>query len=424
MTVIILILTLFIGVIIGYLIGNQKSSNARSEAELFKARLEQSQKLFDETMRLQKEHEDKSLLSLQNRFDETVAKMKAEIELVTGRLLKEREEELMQSNKMEMKQIIDPLNINLQQFRDAVNENTRHHSELKGQLINNLQLIIQHSDDARRSADRLTEALKGGGKIQGNWGETVLSELLASHGLIEGIHYDTQVTLHSNDRNHAPDDERIGQLRPDVVLHLDSTRDVVIDAKVSLTAFMDYVNADNEAERESALKKHIESLEKHVRELSIKDYSSHIQPPKKSVNYVIMFVPTTAAVYAATSAKPDLWRKAMEKGVYIADEQTLYSALKIIDLTWLHIAQAENHEKVFKLADEMLTRVASFIDNFNSIGNKLKEAENAYQSAFSKLIDNGQSIPVTCQKLIKMGAKPKKMPKGEIASKAFLPPAD
>lgn len=125
-----------------------------------------------------------------------------------------------------------------------------------------------------------------------------------------------------------------------------------------------------------------------------------------------MFVPTSAALYVATDAKKDLWRKAMSQGVYIADEQTLYAALKIIDLTWRQIAQAENHQQVYSLASEMLDRVGAFMARFTSIGGKLEDAQKSYNEALSKLQEKGQSIPGTCNKLIKMGAKGKKLPKG------------
>lgn len=128
------------------------------------------------------------------------------------------------------------------------------------------------------------------------------------------------------------------------------------------------------------------------------------------MDYVIMFVPNTTALYAATLQKPDLWRKAMEKGVYIADEQTLYAALRIIDMTWRQIAQAENHEKVYALANEMLDRVNMFMEKFVTLGNKLNDARKSYDDAFGKIRESGQSIPITCRKLVSLGAsvKPRK----------------
>jgi DNA recombination protein RmuC len=240
--------------------------------------------------------------------------------------------------------------------------------------------------------------------VQGNWGERVLEELLDSQGLQCGIHYERESVIRDKDGNVVKTDTG-GNLRPDVILHLDTNREVVIDSKVSLTAFMDYINAETEEQRQTYLKQHIDSIQKHVKELSKKDYSSYIQKPKLKMEYVIMFVPHTGALWTALNAQPDLWRKAMEQNVFIADEQTLFAALKMINLTWSQIKQAENHERVYDLANEMLTRVGLFLKSFNEMGKNLEKANISYTEAKKKLMPQGQSIVNTCDKLEKLGAK-------------------
>lgn len=260
----------------------------------------------------------------------------------------------------------------------------------------NIQQMIAQSKSAQLTTEELTRAFKHQSKVQGDWGETVLTELLESQGLTEGVHYDAQSTLKTDDGN---------ILRPDVILHLDQKREVIIDSKVSLTAFFDYVNAENEAERQQYLKAHIESLQKHVKELAKKDYSSYIQTPKVKMDYVIMFVPHTGALWTALNAQPDLWRKAMEQNVYIADEQSLYAALKIIQMTWTQIKQAQNHEEVYKLANEMVDRVGQFVKKYDEVGNALTKAQKAFDDGKKKLEDKGQSIVLSANKMIKLGAK-------------------
>ena len=142
-----------------------------------------------------------------------------------------------------------------------------------------------------------------------------------------------------------------------------------------------------------------------MKELSEKDYSSYVLPPKVRMDYVIMFVPHTGALWTALNAQPDMWRKAMEKGVFIADEQTLFAALRIINMTWTQIRQAENHEEVYRLANEMIDRVGQFVKKFNAIGKALKSAGTAFEDAERKLQPSGQSILLTCAKLQKLGAK-------------------
>lgn len=423
--VFIAIICLCAGLAIGYMITHAKAIRYKEEAVRLEALISEREKSFGSALAekersyssilnekeqahkaallREQEHSKDSLEALQGRFDETVAKMKAELETLTSQILKKRQEEFEVSSSENVSRILQPLNENIRQMREAVDKNTIRHSEMGGKLSDNIKLVIEHSDLARQSAERLVDALKGGGKIQGDWGETILTELLQSQGLVEGIHFDTQTAMKDTAGNTVKG-EGNRTFRPDVILHLDRQRDIIIDAKVSLSAYLDYVNASTEEQRDRALRSHIQSVENHVNELSKKDYTAYIRPPRLRMNYVIMFVPNTVALYAATTAKPDLWRKAMEKNVYIADEQTLYAALRIIDMTWRQIAQAENHEKVYSLANEMLDRVSAFYEKFAKIGKQLDDARKSYDDALNKLKDSGKSIPQTCRKLVNLGA--------------------
>ena len=271
----------------------------------------------------------------------------------------------------------------------------------------NLENMMRHSEAAKQSADELARVFKHRSKVQGDWGERVLDELLESQGLTRGRHYDIQTTIRDASGNTVKSDSG-SIMRPDVVLHLDNNREIIIDSKVSLTAFMDYVNAETEEERQQFLKAHVDSIQKHVKELSTKDYSSYIQPPKVKMDYVIMFVPHTGALWSALNAQPDLWRKAMESNVFIADEQTLFAALRIVSLTWRQIAQAENHEKVYALANEIIERVAMFMEKYNAIGKAIDNAAAAFEDGKKKLVPGGQSILNSCAKLEKLGAKQSK----------------
>jgi DNA recombination protein RmuC len=275
---------------------------------------------------------------------------------------------------------------------------------MSGEMKANLEHMMRQSMAAKESADELTRVFKHGTKVQGDWGETVLDELLQAQGLTNGIHYDTQATIRDAAGNTIRSEEG-SVMRPDVILHLDQRRELIIDSKVSLTAFMDYVNAEDEIDRQRYLKAHIESLQKHVKELSAKDYSSYIKPPKVKMDYVIMFVPHTGALWTALNAQPDMWRKAMEKNVFIADEQTLFAALRIINLTWTQIVQAQNHEKVYDLANEMLNRVGQFWKEYEAMGKALDKLSEAYDNGKKKITEGGQSINTTANQLIKLGAK-------------------
>lgn len=364
----------------------------------------------------------------EQRFNETMARMSEQMKNATADMLKDRQKEFADSSNQQLGQIVNPLRETIDKMKQTMADTTLKQTEMSSVLKDNIERSMQQAMAAKKSAEELANALKHGSKVQGDWGEAVLDELLTSQGLVRGIHYDTQTVIRDAQGNTVHTDDG-ATLRPDVILHLDQRREVIIDSKVSLTAFLDYANADNEADRQRFLKTHIDSLQKHVKELSTKDYSAYVQPPKVRMDYVIMFVPHTGALWTALNAQPDLWRKAMEQNVFIADEQTLFAALRIISLTWTQIRQAENHEQVYRLANEMLDRVGQFMKKYTAIGKALKSATTAYDDAERKLQPSGQSILQTCAKLQKLGAKqsdknplPQLIDIDEVA--ALAPPAD
>ena len=352
----------------------------------------------------QEKRHEQAIKAQQELFDETMAKVTAQLKSATDDMLKERQKEFAESSNTNLGQIVNPLRETIEKMKQTMNESTLKQTELSSEMKVNLENMMKHSDAAKQSADELARVFKHKSKVQGDWGERVLDELLESQGLTEGVHYETQATMRDASGNVVKTDTG-GNLRPDVIMHIDSSRDIIIDSKVSLTAFWDYINAENEDERQKHLKAHIDSVQKHVKELSKKDYSSYIKAPKVKMDYVIMFVPHTGALWTALNAQPDLWRKAMEMNVFIADEQTLFAALRMISLTWTQIAQAQNHEKVYELANEILDRVGKFMKSYESIGKAIKNAQDAYEEGEKKLAPSGQSIIQTCAKLERLGAK-------------------
>ena len=352
----------------------------------------------------QEKRHNEAVEAMQKRFDETIAKVEAQMKGATEAMLKERQKEFAESSTTNIGQIVTPLRETIDMMKKAMEESTEKQTSLGSAMEANIKHMMRQSEAAQRSAEELARVFKHGSKVQGDWGETVLDELLQSQGLTKGIHYDTQATI--KDASGAVVKSAEGSmLRPDVILHLDQRREVIIDSKVSLTAFIDYVNAETEEDRQRYLKLHLDSIAKHVKELSTKDYSSYIKAPKVKMDYVIMFVPNTGALLTALNAQPDLWRRAMEKNVYIADEQTLFAALRIINLTWTQIAQAQNHERVFELANEMLNRVGQFWKEYEAMGRALKKVTDAYENGRNKITDGGTSINTTANKLLKLGAK-------------------
>ena len=348
-------------------------------------------------------HKD-AMDALQKRFDETVEKVSTQLKEETGEMLKARQKEFSESSSLSLGQIVTPLKENIAELKKAMEDGSKEQAERNGEMRERIKSLMEHSDAARKSADELAAAFKHGNKMQGDWGETILEELLSTQGLTKVVHFDTQAVIRDAD-GRTVRNEGGSILRPDVILHLDERREVIIDSKVSLSAYVDYVNAENELDRQNFLKAHLDSIKKHVKELATKDYSSYVKSPKVSAGYVIMFVPNMGALWSALNAEPDLWRKAADQNVYIADEQSLYGALKIVSMTWTQVAQAQNHEKVYELANEMIDRVGQFMEKYEAVGKALKKASDEYEAAERKLSPQGQSIINTSNKLIKLGAK-------------------
>lgn len=425
-----IVVGIIVGLVIGLLVGRSKSSAVEARYAMLQdqkkemetsmesalsvrlaeqkqteeKRLAEQKANYEETIANLKESFNAQNAELKARFNETIEKVTAQVKTATDTMLKERQKEFAENSNQSLGQIVNPLRETIDKMKKAMEENTEKQTSMSGEMRANIEHMMRQSMEAKKSADELTRVFKHGTKVQGDWGETVLDELLQSQGLTKGIHYDTQAVIKDATGKTVRSEEG-SIMRPDVILHLDQRRELIIDSKVSLTAFIDYVNADNEDDRQHYLKSHIDSLQKHVKELSAKDYSSYIQAPKVKMDYVIMFVPHTGALWTALNAQPDLWRRAMEKNVFIADEQTLFAALRIINLTWTQIVQAQNHEKVFALANEMLNRVGQFWNEYEAMGKALEKAAKAYEDGKKKITDGGQSINTTANQLIKLGAK-------------------
>ena len=361
-----------------------------------------------EVQKTQLEEMDKrhaeALAAQQARFDETMAKVTAQMKDATNEMLRERQKEFTESSGISIGQLVNPLRETIERMQKEMTETQTRQSADSGALKTIIQQMMEKSEEAKRSTEALTQVFRRSNNVQGDWGETVLDELLESQGLTRGIHYDVQPTIRDASGTAVLSDEG-SRMRPDVILHLDQRRDVIIDSKVSLAAYMDYVNAQNDVDRQRFLAAHINSIKEQVKLLAAKDYSSYIQPTKVKMDYVIMFVPHTGALWTALNAQPDLWRRSMEKGVYIADEQTLFAALRIISLTWTQIRQAQNHEQVYNLASEMLDRVGQFVKKYQAVGAALANAQKAFDEGQRKLQPSGQSIIQTCAKLQRLGAK-------------------
>ena len=338
------------------------------------------------------------------RYADALTTMREQVQNATNQMLKERQAELQQSNSTNMKQIVDPLKESIAKMETALKENKSTQETSTEAIKEKITTLVSTTMRVQDSADRLSNALTAESKTQGNWGELKIESLLNAIGLEKGLEYEVQEYLRDANGNIIVSDETARRMQPDIILHLDDTRDLIVDAKVSLTAFIDYTNATDEQERTIALAAHLKSVRNHVKELAKKNYANYVKAPRQSVDFVMMFVPVDAALRLALDSDTTLWREAMNQGVFIVGEQNLYAALRAVQVTWTAIKQNANNKAICDTAEELLGRVGDLLERVNKMGKKLGEVQTAYEAVVDKA-NKGQSVLGSANKLVKLGAK-------------------
>ena len=362
---------------------------------------------YKAVMAAQEKRHDEAVKSMKQAFAETIDHLKANLKAATEDMLKMRQAEFTDINKQNMQSIVDPLNETIAKMKQAMDGYSKEQNEFSGSMKTSIQAIIQQTETARQSAIELTTALKHDTKMQGDYGEAILDEILSKQGFTEGIHYELQYVMKDEAGRELKGDDGKG-LRPDVLFHIDTVRDVIIDSKVNLTDFINFANAETPDERKMHLERHVKSIESQVKLLSQKNYFKYHKKTNTRMDYVIMFVPISAAWWEALRYKPSLWREAMDSNVYIADEQTLFAALRIIKLTWTQIAQVKSQKEIFDLVNQMIDRVGQFMKSYKAIGEAIGKAQDAYDKGYEKLTPGGQSILTTTTNLLKLGGRDSK----------------
>ena len=320
-------------------------------------------------------------------------------------LMESSASKLKESNKETMTVITQPLKEAMESMQKAINESQKDGAARSASFREQIQQMLQQTQQLGEKTDSLTNVLRRDNKISGNMGEIILGDLLASQGLTEGIHYEVQARLRDELGRPLKHDETGRELQPDVILHYPQGQDAIVDSKVSLVAYERYVNAETSEEKERYLQEHIKSVRQHVNELARKDYSKYIKNGRETVDFVIMFVPFESSLQLALANDPTLWREAFEKKVFVTGEQNLLGILHMIHIAWVQNQQAENQEKVFGLAEDLLDRLGDFVQRYNDIGAKLEAVQKAYDYANNKLVTGRQSVAQKGRELVDLGAK-------------------
>ena len=391
LTSLFIIIALVVGIVLGYL-GARKSM---SDTQLmYQQQIEEIRKSAQSNAAQQKE-----------LFQQQLETVRHELTRQTELLLRERSQQLTDENKNQLSSVIEPLCKGLDEMKKYVADNNQLQHEKILSLDANIKATLTQTQLVGERADRLAAALTGENKTQGNFGELRLRTLLEDMGLERGVQFDEQWTVKDENGQVVTDDETGRRLIPDVVLHFPDKRDVVIDSKVSLTAYKDYYEAKTDEQRKLALDRHVKSLQQHVKQLSAKNYAGHLSADRLRLDFVVMYVFSDSALSLALTAAPGLWKEAYDKGVFITSSQNLYALLRMLELSWKQQLQVQNQQKIVDQAALIVSRVQLFYERFLNVETTLSKTQAAFDSLRRMLLPGGQSIISAANKLVKLGAR-------------------
>lgn len=338
------------------------------------------------------------------QFQEQLRVVREQFQNLATRVLSETSDRLQSRNRESLEAITKPINDSFEQLQQVIRESDKEQARTAASLTERLRQVGEQAEKMDRTATRLTNALRGDSKQAGDWGELVLQELLDSQGFRRGIDYDVQGTIIDADGNVILNEDSGQKMRPDVVLHYPDQQDVVIDAKVSIKAYYDYVNEQNDQLKRQMLDRHVQSIRSHVKELVSKDYSRYIQPPRTAIDFVIMYVPNEAALQVALAREPRLWQEAFDQKVFISSTQNLFAILRMIQIAWRQHRQTENQQRIVALAEQLLSRVGLFTERVGKIGRDIQQLHTDYDE-MQKSLTGRLSIVQKASEMKKLGVK-------------------
>lgn len=336
--------------------------------------------------------------------------IKEQMKATSESVLKARGEELGERNKEQVSKIIDPLQKSLKDMQEAFRLNKEQQSEALTRLDETIKINMQKSIALGETADRLTRALTGEVKVQGNFGELKLKQLLEDLELKEGEQYDTQETLRDQSGKPLKGDEGKG-LIPDFILHFPNNRHVVVDAKMSLTDYERYMNSDEGEAKTQYLQAHLASVRNQVRRLAKKDYTRYLPAGYNRLNFAIMYIPIEGALNLALLNDAALWREAYDEGVMILGPQTMYMNLRVLEMMWTQVRQLSNQQAMIDVANIIVDRVQDFGVRFMEVESSMNDTLRRMTRLKITTAESGPSIITAAKNLIKAGAKENKKKK-------------
>ncbi len=394
------------GATIGLLLGRARTATAEAKAErlpqLEGRLLEAEQQVnmlnaqiatLSTQLQQERQQSTEKLALLQSARDELSSQFKN----LANDILEEKSKRFSEQNQQSLGQLLEPLKTRLQEFQGKVEQVYVQEGKDRSALAEQVRQLMELNKTVSQEANNLTKALKGSNKTQGNWGELILERVLETAGLRKGEEFDVQ-------ESHTTGDGR--RLQPDVVLHLPEDRHLVIDAKATLVAYEDYANTEDDKHREAALKRHLDAVRAHIKGLSDKNYQDLYG--LKSLDFVLMFIPIEPAFMLAVTHDRELFMDAWNKNVLLVSPSTLLFVVRTVASLWRQEAQNRNAQDIAKRGAELYDKLAGFVEDMESLGNRLSQAQKDYDGAINKLSTGRGNLIRQAEMLKKLGVKPNK----------------
>lgn len=386
-------------------ITNLTSEKAAVES-LLAARDEYETRLKEERDRAaqaQKEAQEKALKMQEERHQKELESMRDSFKALSA----ENSAAFKSQSAESIAELLKPIKEKFEAFDKSVRESRMESAAQSAAMKENIENVLKRSQAVGEEARNLANALTGYSKVQGDFGEMLLTDVLKNAGLVEGIHFFTQGVITDRDGHEIKSDEG-RTLIPDVMVYYPDDTTVIIDSKVSLNAYKEYMVSETVDARRKLAKAHVESVRKHVDELKTKDYASYIPQGRRKVNYNLMFIPVEGAFRLMLEEDPMLWQVAKDNNVLIVSQMTLIIVLNMIQMAWKQANQEKNIAEVYKTAEELMSQLGGWMGSYVKIGDALEKAAAAYGDASKKLSDSNQSVIKKIQKLEKLGLSPKR----------------
>lgn len=336
------------------------------------------------------------------QFKAALDQMRHEFRNMANEALQKNTEQFNRHSQERLEAVLQPFDKDLRLFREKVESYYGEESRQRFSLQENIKSLVEANRRISDEAVNLTRAIAGtnNNKFQGDWGETILEQILENSGLIEGEQWEHQVTLRDEKGSAALNEETMRTMKPDVIVHFPGKRDIIIDSKVSLKAYMEYLAAEDETVRAVHLKEHVASVRRHIDELAAKHYNKY---NKNSLDYVMLFIPNEPSYFVAMEADNALWNYAYKKGIVLISPSNLISTLFVVNSLWTRERQQRDVQRIVDTANAIYDKFVNFVDNFGKIETALEKAQEAYSEAFKQLKTGKGNISKRLGELKEMG---------------------